>query len=116
MQKYLLIMAAEAALCAVAIFAVFYLTGTEAEAPTAKVMSIESFVTQRISELSPEKEVLGGTFQVTDIRLTPREGTSVASGTGVVSYEDGHNAYTADFSYEADDFKGISITNFVIRK
>lgn len=80
---------------------------TEAPAPTGKLMSVESYVTQNISALSPVKEEVGGTFHVTDI--------AVNNGTGVVSYEDGHNAYTADFTYASDDRTGHAITSFIIR-
>ncbi len=76
--------------------------------PTGKLMSVESYVSRNISNLSPEKEVLGGTFYVTDI--------NVADGKGVVQYEDGHNAYIADFTYEAADGTGIRINSFVVRK
>lgn len=74
-----------------------------------KLMSIESYVTQNISLLSPEKEVLGGTFYVTKIEVEPEEKK------GYVEYEDGHVAFAADFTYTADDVEGITITSFVIR-
>lgn len=92
-------------------FGLFSLSATSpkpAPAPSGKVMSIESYVRQNISALSPEKEVLGGTFYVTDIQAV--------DGKGVVSYEDGHIALIADFAYTADDRTGIQITSFVIRK
>ena len=66
--------------------------------------SIEEYVTKNISTLSTEPEQLGGTFYVTSIEAQ--------DGSGVVSYEDGHNAYTADFIYTTDP---LSITSFVIR-
>ncbi|HRH25807.1 MAG TPA: hypothetical protein PLD99_02595 [Parcubacteria group bacterium] len=75
--------------------------------PQGKLMSVESYVSQNISELSPIKEVLGGKFYVTDIE--------VLDGRGTVSYEDGHIAYTADFSYTSSDRTGHNITSFVIR-
>jgi hypothetical protein len=71
-----------------------------------RVMNVESYVRQNISALSPGKEVLGGTFYVTEI--------SSADGHGTVSYEDGHNAYTADFTYFADQY-GVSISSFEVR-
>jgi hypothetical protein len=67
---------------------------------------VESYVRTHISTLSPEKEVLGGTFYVTNIVL--------GEGRGIVTYEDGHNAYTADFTYTASPGT-TSITSFVIR-
>lgn len=80
------------------------------EAPRGKLMSIESYVTQNIASLSPEKEVLGGTFMVTAIEIEPEKNT------GTVKYEDGHIALVADFSYTASDTAGITITSFVIRQ
>ncbi|MES2994684.1 MAG: hypothetical protein V4681_01460 [Patescibacteria group bacterium] len=70
-------------------------------------MLAETYVREHISELSPLPEVLGGTFYVTSIHAD--------SGAGIVSYEDGHNAYTADFRYASDSGK-ITVTSFVIRK
>lgn len=79
-----------------------------AEVPEGKLMSIESYVSQNISELSPEKAVLGGTFYVTEIQ--------VADGKGTVEYEDGHIALVADFTYTASDRQGINITSFTVRR
>ncbi|MBX4195465.1 hypothetical protein KW796_00710 [Candidatus Parcubacteria bacterium] len=76
-------------------------------ASQGKLMSIENYITQNISALSPVKEQLGGKFYVTSI--------TAADGKGVVSYEDGHNAYTADFTYTSSDQTGHTITSFVIR-
>lgn len=92
---------------------VYVLWPNAVEAPQGKVQSIESYLQEHISELSTEPAVLGGTFYVTAVDLMP---TGAGRGTGVVAYEDGHVAYIADFSYSADDFRGIEITNFVIRK
>lgn len=81
----------------------------ETDTPTpGRVMSIESYVSANISILSPIKETVGGTFFVTSIQA--------ANGTGVVSYEDGHNAYTADFTYTIDERTGITIIGFGIRE
>lgn len=68
---------------------------------------VEAYVRDNISALSPVKEQLGGTFYVTSLTLT--------DGAGVVSYEDGHNAYTADFSYSSSP-AGVVVTDFVIRQ
>jgi hypothetical protein len=68
--------------------------------------SVTSYISKNISALSPEKEVLGGTFYVTNITFD--------AGTGTVEYEDGHNAYTARFSYEFSDTGRVSITSFEI--
>ena len=79
----------------------------DGKVPQGKLMSVESYVSQNISELSPVKEVLGGKFYVTQVE--------VLDGRGVVSYEDGHMAYTADFSYTSSDRTGHTITSFVVR-
>ncbi len=73
-----------------------------------RVMSIENYVTLYISELSPVPEELGGRFYVTDIRVN--------NGKGVVNYEDGHNAYVADFSYSYEDNEAIKMESFKIRE
>lgn len=75
---------------------------------SAKVMAIESYVKLHISELSPVKESLGGTFYVTDIQAN--------EGVGDVHYEDGHNAYVADFTYSMSDREGIDIHSFAVRE
>src|SRR3989338_139616 len=59
------------------------------------LLSVKSYVSQNISNLSPEKAVLGGTFYVTEI--------TVEEGRGVVQYEDGHIALVADFTYTVSD-------------
>lgn len=70
--------------------------------------AVESYIRANISTLSSEKEVLGGTFYVTRIRLL--------ENTGTVEYEDGHNAYVADFTYTiSDDLKRVSVGEFTVR-
>jgi hypothetical protein len=99
-----------------------YGSGAAAPAPTptdtpskntgasqGKLMSVEAYVTQNISALSPIKEDLGGTFYVTEITVDP------GMRKGVVKYEDGHNAYVAEFTYTSSDRTGHTITSFVIR-
>jgi len=71
-----------------------------------RIMDIESYVRQNISQLSPEPAVLGGTFYVTDIQTDGDSGT--------VSYEDGHIALVADFTYLIDKY-GITISSFEVR-
>ncbi len=65
-----------------------------------------SYISKNISNLSPEKETLGGTFYVTNITLDRGEGT--------VEYEDGHNAHTANFEYSFDEKGAVRVINFVI--
>lgn len=74
--------------------------------PPGRDTAVELLITENIQTLSPEPSVLGGTYYVTEVWA---EG-----GTGVVSYEDGHVAHTADFTYTTDG--NNTITSFVIRK
>lgn len=71
-----------------------------------RMMSIENYVRLYISELSPVEEVLGGRFYVTDIKT--------GNGKGTVSYEDGHSAYIADFTYSNEPNGAIKVDSFVI--
>ncbi len=73
-----------------------------------RVMPIENYVTIYISELSPVPEVLGGRFYVTHI--------TTGSGEGTVYYEDGHNAYIADFAYSYEDNGAIKMESFRVRE
>jgi hypothetical protein len=107
MKRSIVILVPVIVVAAAALLAILFAMPQNASAPAGRVMSIESYVTQNISSLSPEKEVLGGTFYVTDIQA--------ADGAGSVEYEDGHNAYTADFTYTMSDTDGISITSFTLR-
>lgn len=70
---------------------------------------IENYLKENISKISPEKEVLGGKFYLTDVTIS-----SASSGT--VSYEDGHVAFTADFNYTVTPEGEVKISNFVVRK
>jgi hypothetical protein len=83
----------------------------KAEINSDRKVGIEQYVTRNISGLSAEAgapEVLGGTFHVTSIKAT--------SGTGTVAYEDGHNAYTATFTYTTDKAGLVSVKTFVVKK
>lgn len=77
------------------------------EAPTSS-LTIEEYVSQNISTLSTTPEVLGGKFFVTKIEAH--------GGVGTVSYEDGHNAYTADFTYSVDAQGNPTVQTFVVRQ
>lgn len=72
--------------------------------PAETASSIDQYITDNITRLAPEAAQLGGTFYVTSIEAK--------DGKGVVSYEDGHSAYTADFAYTIDP---IEVSSFVIR-
>lgn len=81
-------------------------TSTVPEVPVNETPkeSIEEYISKNISTFSTEPAQLGGTFYVTSIEAK--------DGSGMVSYEDGHNAYIADFTYTSDP---LSVTSFVIR-
>jgi hypothetical protein len=72
----------------------------------ASPKNVRAYVEANIAELSPQEAVLGGTFYITEFKAE--------EGKGVVSYEDGHVAYTADFEYEAEDGE-LLITSFSVR-
>jgi hypothetical protein len=82
-----------------------------APAPTGQSITpseITAYVKTHISELSPIHEQVGGTFYVTSI--------NTEAGMGTVSYEDGHNAYTADFTYSSDTQNTVRVDSFVVRE
>ncbi len=68
--------------------------------------TVTAYISKNISALSPEKATMGGTFYVTNITFD--------AGTGTVEYEDGHNAYTAEFAYEYSDSGEVEVTSFEI--
>ena len=72
------------------------------------LLSVKSYVSQNISNLSPEKAVLGGTFYVTEIRADGSE--------GVVYYEDGHIALVADFTYSVSGDGDVEVNSFTVRR
>jgi len=73
-----------------------------------RYMDIQSYIKSDITNLSSIKASLGGTFYVTKVETQ--------NGKGVVEYEDGHNAYTADFKYTVDENGKPNVTSFVVRK
>jgi hypothetical protein len=66
---------------------------------------VVDYLQNNISDLSPVKEVLGGTFYVTNIEFTD-------SRRGTVEYEDGHIALEAQFEYFFDDVENLEIILF----
>ena len=79
-----------------------------APTPNKNLLSVKSYVSRNISNLSPEKAVLGGSFYVTKIRAE--------EGRGVVEYEDGHIALVADFTYTVSAQGDVEVTSFTVRK
>lgn len=68
---------------------------------------VEASIKENISELSPEKEVLGGKFMVTSIAFGEK-------GNARVSYEDGHNAYIANVRFTFEENDQVKILDWMI--
>lgn len=68
---------------------------------------VESYIRDNISDLSSEKEVLGGTFYVTSVRFTEPY-------TAVVEYEDGHTALVAETVFSVNEAGQVEIDSFEI--
>jgi len=74
--------------------------------------AVEKYLIENISNISPQKEVLGGKFYITKINW-------LENNSGTVEYEDGHIALKASFDYEIktnrqDNDYSVIITNFKI--
>ena len=54
---------------------------------------VKQYIENNISQISPQKEVLGGKFYITDLQLDNQ-------GNGKVEYEDGHIALKASFIFD----------------
>lgn len=74
----------------------------------AERIEFENYVRNNISELSPEKEVLGGKFYVTKIEWAD-------DNNGIVEYEDGHIVFKAKFNI-AMEGSGVFVYFFEIIK
>lgn len=68
---------------------------------------LRSYLDENISEISPEKEVLGGTFFVTSLILNGEDKF-------IVEYEDGHIALEAFGKYFIDEENNIYIQEFTL--
>ena len=68
---------------------------------------ISEYLKENISELSPEKEVLGGKFYITSIDFLSDQKI-------IAEYEDGHIALKAEIDFEYLDSENIVIKNFKI--
>lgn len=66
---------------------------------------VSKYLENNISELSPEKEVLGGKFFITSIDF-------ICNNEAIISYEDGHIALRAnvDFSVKQNDLHEMEVT------
>ena len=67
---------------------------------------ISEYLKTNISTLSSKKEVLGGRFYITDVKVFDDKN-------GYVDYEDGHVSYRAKFSYSVKNGQ-VSIDSFVL--
>jgi len=94
-----------------AIFQLYVNNDKQNEQPTItdNTIQVENYIKENISELSPEKEVLGGKFFVTKLDFPGNNQVNI-------EYEDGHNLFEARavYSYEGDqvvinDFSVASI-------
>ncbi len=75
--------------------------------------AVKNYVIGHISELSPQKEVLGGKFYVT--KITTKKFLDGSIIYGDVSYEDGHNGYSATFAFNVLPDKTFSLKSFSIK-
>jgi hypothetical protein len=66
-----------------------------------------NYIINNISTLSPEPEVLGGTFYVTNIE-------KIGDQAFLVDYEDGHIALSAELEYEVNQAGEVNVYNFNI--
>lgn len=69
--------------------------------------AVGDHIRSNISELSPEKEVLGGSFYITNIEF-------LDSSSALVGYEDGHKAYTAKADFTITPDKEVTINSFEV--
>ncbi len=63
---------------------------------------VAKYIALHLSQLSPEKAVLGGKFYITHI-------TFENSGNAIVEYEDGHNAFRARVGFLLEGGKNVKI-------
>ncbi len=76
---------------------------------TDKQNYIFEYLKENISQLSPKKEVLGGSFYITSVDFTE-------SNALIVDYEDGHITLTAELIYQYTDSDNFKISSFNIIK
>lgn len=71
--------------------------------------NIQEYLKNNISSLSPQKEVLGGKFYITNINFLDNNHL-------IVDYEDGHIALKAKVEFKINNENKIQILNFNIIK
>lgn len=77
------------------------------EIPVAKQELVEDYIRENISSLSPEEEVLGGSFYVTSVDFEDENSC-------LVEYEDGHIALKARAEFEVSSDEQVEITSFQV--
>ena len=77
------------------------------ELPESSKTTVATYIRDNISVLSPEPEVLGGKFYVTNI-------TFASASKALVEYEDGHNAFKAEVEFFFDKPDLVKILNFKV--
>lgn len=82
-------------------------TSTAREVSPEARQTFEEFIRKNISQLSPQKEVLGGKFYIT--KIEHEEG-----GSALVEYEDGHIAVRARVRFEVNEPGKVEIKSFEI--
>jgi predicted PurR-regulated permease PerM len=84
------------------------ITNTEKnELSEEEQQTVFNYLQNNISEISPEKEVLGGSFYITSIDfLNGQE--------AIIEYEDGHIAFKANVQFQYINQDNITINNFEI--
>jgi hypothetical protein len=69
--------------------------------------ALKNYLRDNLSTLSPKKEVLGGKFYVTELKI-------LSADKAEVIYEDGHVVFQAEFNYSVDENLNVKISNFKI--
>jgi hypothetical protein len=70
---------------------------------------LRDYLNENISELSPEKEVLGGSFFITSLTLNGEDEFSI-------EYEDGHILLLASGKYSIDEENNVNIQEFNLQE
>ncbi len=68
-------------------------TSTPDKLSTEQQEKLENYIKANLSTLSPAPEVLGGKFYLTEFIINGPD-------TAQISYEDGHNSFSAEITYE----------------
>ena len=87
---------------------IFKKQSTKTEISIEEQKLVTDYMKENISELSPEKEILGGKFYITDVYFKNLKNA-------VVSYEDGHVSMTANVEFKINN-KEVEIISFELVK